>query len=152
MKTKLDRTDVEGVVSKIHYHQVPESRTIICALTLKNGFVVTGESSCVHESTFDESIGKDLAFRNAIDKVYMVEGYLLRQKLFEQAEAAKPPKRTPVDSVTVPNANTMEVEYWVRWSDGAKECLTREQAVELRKTYPVLWAASYLGPVLGARA
>ena len=53
-------------------------------MTLKNGFTVTGESACVSPENFDQEIGQKLAFENARNKVWVLEGYLLKQKLHEE--------------------------------------------------------------------
>ena len=57
-----------------------------CVLVLRNGFTVTGESACASPKNFDAEIGKKIARQNAINKVWMLEGYLLKQKLFEQSK------------------------------------------------------------------
>ena len=54
-----------------------------CVLTLKNGFTVTGESACASPENFDPEIGRQIARDNAVDKVWMLEGYLLKQALSE---------------------------------------------------------------------
>jgi len=53
----------------------------ICVLVLKNGFTVTGESACASPENFDPEIGRDIARDNAVNKIWMLEGYLLKQKL-----------------------------------------------------------------------
>lgn len=55
-----------------------------CVLTLKNGFTVTGESACASPENFDAEIGRKIARENAVNKIWMLEGYLLKQKLSEQ--------------------------------------------------------------------
>jgi hypothetical protein len=59
----------------------------ICVLVLRNGFAVTGESACASPENFNAEIGRDIARKNAIDKVWMLEGYLLKQNLYEQAQS-----------------------------------------------------------------
>ena len=54
-----------------------------CVLILKNGFTVTGESACASPDNFDAEIGKKIAYQNAREKIWMLEGYLLKQKLYE---------------------------------------------------------------------
>lgn len=56
-----------------------------CVLTLQNGFTVTGESNCASPENFDPQIGRDIARRNAADKIWLLEGYRLKQLLHEQA-------------------------------------------------------------------
>ena len=52
-----------------------------CVLVLKNGFTVTGESACVSPENFDAQIGRKIARQHAVDKVWMLEGYVLRERL-----------------------------------------------------------------------
>lgn len=52
-----------------------------CVLVLENGFTVTGESACASPKNFDAEIGRTIARKNAVDKVWSLEGYLLKQKL-----------------------------------------------------------------------
>lgn len=54
-----------------------------CVLVLKNGFTVTGESACASPENFDAEIGRKIARENAINKVWMLEGYLLKQQLHD---------------------------------------------------------------------
>ena len=52
-----------------------------CVLTLQNGFTVTGESACASPENFDAEIGRKIARQNAVNKIWMLEGYLLKQHL-----------------------------------------------------------------------
>lgn len=54
-----------------------------CVLVLKNGFTVTGESACASPENFDAEIGQKIARQNAVNKIWLLEGYLLKQKLSE---------------------------------------------------------------------
>jgi hypothetical protein len=56
-----------------------------CVLVLENGFTVTGYSSCASPENFDYQIGKTIAFANAREKIWVLEGYLLKQKLYEES-------------------------------------------------------------------
>lgn len=53
----------------------------ICILVLKNGFTVTGESACVSPENFDAELGRKIARQKAVDKIWMLEGYLLKDRL-----------------------------------------------------------------------
>lgn len=55
-----------------------------CILTLENGFTVTGESACASPENFDAEIGKKIAYQNAREKIWQLEGYLLRQRLHDE--------------------------------------------------------------------
>jgi hypothetical protein len=71
------------IINEIFWQPSGTSLTI-CVLTLKNGTFVTGSSACVSSENFNEELGKKLAKDNAISKIWALEGYLLKQKLFEQ--------------------------------------------------------------------
>ena len=83
------------LVSSEEFNSLPEGERFIinppqqldlltfCALILKNGFTVTGESACASPDNFDAEIGKKIAYQNAREKIWMLEGYLLKQKLYE---------------------------------------------------------------------
>ena len=71
----------------IGMHKQLETLTF-CVLILKNGFTVTGESACASPENFDAEIGKKIAYENARNKIWQLEGYLLKEKLY-QAELDK---------------------------------------------------------------
>ena len=52
-----------------------------CVLVLKNGFTVTGESACVSPENFDAEVGRKIARQKAVDKIWQLEGYLLKSQL-----------------------------------------------------------------------
>lgn len=62
----------------------PLSLLTFCVLVLRNGFTVTGESACASPENFDPEIGRKIARENAVNKIWMLEGYLLKQKLSDE--------------------------------------------------------------------
>ncbi len=52
-----------------------------CVLVLKNGFTVTGESACASPENFDAEIGRKIARQNAVQKMWPLMGYALKQQL-----------------------------------------------------------------------
>ena len=52
-----------------------------CVLVLKNGFTVTGESACASPENFDAEIGRKIARQNAVNKIWPLLGFRLRDKL-----------------------------------------------------------------------
>ena len=54
-----------------------------CVLVLKNGFTVTGESACASPENFDAELGRKIARQNAVNKIWPLEGYLLKNKIHE---------------------------------------------------------------------
>lgn len=80
METILDQ------IIKEEYH-VFESKVGVCVLTLRNGYTVTGiNEGSVSPSNFDPKLSKMLAMDNAIDKIWALEGYRLKQYLFENSK------------------------------------------------------------------
>ena len=92
-------TAADGAVGAYHSHNGVHQGTppndlnaaalpllTFCVLVLKNGFTVTGESACASPENFDAEIGRKIARENAVNKVWMLEGYLLKQELHEAAK------------------------------------------------------------------
>lgn len=52
-----------------------------CVLTLRNGFTVTGESACASPENFDVELGRKIARENAVQKMWPLMGYALKEKL-----------------------------------------------------------------------
>ena len=71
------------------YHVFPDTTLTVCALTLRNGFNVTGESAAASPANFDPEIGRQIARKNAREKIWAFEGYLLRERLADAAAAAR---------------------------------------------------------------
>ena len=57
-----------------------------CVLVLRNGFTVTGESSCASPENFDAELGRKIARANAVAKIWPLLGFSLKQKLHEAAK------------------------------------------------------------------
>ena len=54
-----------------------------CVIVLRNGFTVTGESACASPKNFNADIGQKVAYENAREKIWLLEGYLLKEKLYQ---------------------------------------------------------------------
>ena len=52
-----------------------------CVLVLRNGFTVTGESACASPENFDANIGRQIARKNAVQKIWPLLGFSLKQEL-----------------------------------------------------------------------
>jgi hypothetical protein len=72
--------------STFSYHSPQELGLLtFCVLVLRNGFTVTGESACASPENFDVGIGREIARANAVNKIWPLMGYALKQQLHEQA-------------------------------------------------------------------
>lgn len=61
----------------------PEALNLLtfCVLVLRNGFTITGESACASPENFDADIGKKIARENAVQKIWPLMGYALKERL-----------------------------------------------------------------------
>ena len=61
-----------------------------CILNTVNGFAVTGEPSVsVSVENDRQSVGEEVAYNNARSKLWPLMGYLLTEKLYQEAEKRK---------------------------------------------------------------
>lgn len=86
--TGTDGSQSSGAHTKSEYVEgerilAPLDLLTFCVLVLRNGFTVTGESACASPENFDPVIGRKIARENAVNKIWMLEGYLLKQKLHD---------------------------------------------------------------------
>jgi hypothetical protein len=81
---RLQPKDIDAKISLVEYTKLPSNKTMICEITLENGFTVRGDSAIVSIDNFDEEIGKEVAFKNARKKIWELEAYLLQEKLFQE--------------------------------------------------------------------
>lgn len=78
---RLNPAHIDATILSEQYYVFPGTTLTVCALTLKNGFHVVGESAAASPENFDQEIGKKIARDNARSKIWALEGYLLRSKL-----------------------------------------------------------------------
>ena len=82
---RVTLADIEAAVKQTEFQKFGETMTV-CVLTLKNGFMVTGESACAHPGLYDQKIGEDIAYKKAIEKIWPLLGYALRDRLYVAGE------------------------------------------------------------------
>lgn len=98
---RVTPADIEANIAECHYFTAldgvdghfrggPEAQACdaialglltFCVLVLKNGFTVTGESACASPENFDAEIGRKIARANAVNKVWPLMGYALKDRL-----------------------------------------------------------------------
>ena len=76
---RVTPTLIDSVIKSEAYYVFPGTHITVCCLTLQNGFSVVGESARVSAADFDAEIGRTVARAHARDKVWLLEGYLLKQ-------------------------------------------------------------------------
>jgi hypothetical protein len=111
---RVTPTDIEAAIVSEHYFTAAEGAThhsakgdpepefppddsplwllTFCVLVLRNGFTVTGESACASPENFDFEIGRKIARQNAVAKIWRLEGYLLKERLYQMEQPAQSPE------------------------------------------------------------
>lgn len=95
---RVTPSDIEANIAREHYFtandgirgatgiaddRVPERLLTFCVLVLRNGFSVTGESACASPENFDAELGRKIARQNAVEKMWSLMGYALKERLHE---------------------------------------------------------------------
>ncbi len=104
---RITPTDIEANIKSVHFfvasdaiqqqnavHECDDSGWLLgstqlltfCVIQLRNGFTVTGESACASPENFDAEIGRNIARQNAVQKIWPLLGFSLKQKLHEAAK------------------------------------------------------------------
>ena len=102
---RVTPTDIEANIASEHYFTAADaddserafsvgdergesykhlSLLTFCVLVLRNGFTVTGESACASPDNFDAELGRKIARQNAVQKIWPLMGYALKQELFSK--------------------------------------------------------------------
>lgn len=99
---RLTPDHIDSVIQSVHYFTAADGASnadnnydplvgaprqlyllTFCVLVLKNDFTVTGESACASPENFNAEIGQKIAYENARNKIWQLEGYLLKEKLHQ---------------------------------------------------------------------
>jgi hypothetical protein len=72
---------IDATIVGEDYHVFPDTTMTVCALKLRNGFIVIGESAAASPENFNAELGRKIARDNARNKIWALEGYALRNKL-----------------------------------------------------------------------
>lgn len=80
---KLSVESIESKIANTDLIRVPNTTTTLCFLHLENGYTVVGKSACIDPKEYQEEIGASIAYEDALNKVWELEGYLLAQRRFE---------------------------------------------------------------------
>lgn len=98
---RITPADIDAAIDQEHYFtandgvraatgivwDTPPLRLLtFCVLVLKNGFTVTGESACASPENFDAEIGRNVARQNAVQKIWPLLGYQLKDTLHRREQ------------------------------------------------------------------
>lgn len=80
---RITVSDMQAKVKSSTYTRLPDSTTTVCQITLENGYTLVGTSACVEPANYNRAMGEQIAYDNAFEKLWDLEGYLLKQRRFE---------------------------------------------------------------------
>jgi hypothetical protein len=95
----LIKYEFYGRASKLFAEEAPNGelmepdclKTItVCFLVLENGFTVIGTSACASPENYKQELGEAFARADAKRKMWMLEGYALRDRLHAEAQLSLP--------------------------------------------------------------
>tara|TARA_R110000851_G_scaffold9579_2_gene35540 strand:- start:12 stop:644 length:633 start_codon:yes stop_codon:yes gene_type:complete len=78
---RITPVHIESRIAAVSYHQ--HDQLTICIIELVNGYNVTGTSACASPENFDQGIGQKIARANAVEEIWALEGYILKQALYQ---------------------------------------------------------------------
>ena len=85
MKTFVSKADVFEKIKDQTYYIFPGTTVTTCLLTLENGAKILGVNyGTIDPERHDRDQGRLNAYEDAFEKVWELEGYLLREKLTTQ--------------------------------------------------------------------
>ena len=79
---RLNPAMIDATIAAEAFYVFPGTTLTVCCLTLRNGYTVTGESAAASPENFNAELGLKIARENARNKIWSLEGYLLRDRLF----------------------------------------------------------------------
>jgi len=78
---------IDSKIKGITTYRLPDTTITVAVITMENGWMQEGFSACADPANFDEQIGKEMAINNAYDKIWPLEGYQLKERLFRDGLA-----------------------------------------------------------------
>lgn len=78
---RLNPAHIDDQIVAEQFYVFPGTVLTVCALTLKNGFNVVGQSAPASAENFNAELGQKIARDDARGKIWALEGYRLRSHL-----------------------------------------------------------------------
>jgi len=88
-RTAVTLSDIKDKVKKTTYTVLPDGKTTICQLHMENGYTINGHSACVDPANYNQALGEQYSFEDAIKQAWPLEGYLLSEEIFKRGPVIK---------------------------------------------------------------
>lgn len=90
LRNKVTQDEIKVLIEKVDYYVFPETTVTTCLISLKNGAKVLGVNyGRILPEEQDWEMGKQEAYKDAFNKIWELEGYLVRQGLYKQSQLDK---------------------------------------------------------------
>lgn len=83
---KVTQELIDSKIVNATFTVLASGKVIVCELTLTNGFTVRGEASVVDIRNFDPEKGAEISMADAKDKIWVLEGYMMQEKLYNDTK------------------------------------------------------------------
>jgi hypothetical protein len=104
---RVMREDILANIADTNYYG-PFNTLTICVITMMNGFNVLGESACVDPANYREDIGRKIAYDNAFNKLWALEGYAMASRLLDEKDVTAEQPTTFLDRMRTEYAELSE--------------------------------------------
>lgn len=136
---RFDRGTIKAKIDAITYHHPDQNRTTICTVRLKSGFTMCGYSACMNRADFNSTMGRQLAFNDAVGKLHDMEAYHRMESAHtwghfrseEQEEGEPEQENPPIKPQDIELARDIileaQEEHTVEMPDWAKRAIKEEK-------------------------
>lgn len=76
---RVTKQAINAIIVDAFYYIFPGTTVTVCCIKLKNGFCVIGKSAAASVENFDEELGQQIAYTDAYNQIWALEGYLLKE-------------------------------------------------------------------------
>ena len=131
---RITPADIEAVIAEERTRAVsshvpaPLELLTFCVLVLRNGFTVSGESACASPENFDADVGRKVARANAVNKIWALLGYELKQRLHDAPNLAEAAELLRLWAEDCEN----NAPIWDKEGNAEQAALTRANAASYR--------------------
>ena len=93
---RITEESIKDRIASVEYSRpfTANPNMTVCAITMENGFTVTGVSAPASAANFDPAIGERYAYDNAFKQLWQLEGYRLREELHTGTYGRQDPEGT----------------------------------------------------------
>ncbi len=84
IRNRVTKEEIDNLIERVDYHLFDETTVTVCLIWLKNGAKVLGVNyGRILPEEQNWEMGKQEAYKDAYNKIWELEGYLVRQNLHE---------------------------------------------------------------------